>query len=341
MALIAGRRIVGGPSIGAGLGAGATTLYVGFIGLPVAALLVRAAQQESFISSLTSDVALTALRLSLLTSVVSMAIVIVVGTPFAHLVARSNSPFLRLIDSLVELPIVLPPVVAGVAMLMAFGRQGVLGPALENIGVTLPFTTAAVIFAQIFVASPFYVRAAKLGFQSVAQDYEDVSQTLGVSPWRTFWRLTLPLAMPSILAGLTLAWVRALSEFGATIMFAGNLTGKTQTMPLAIMTAMESSLETALALSVMLMLASGGGPVGLGDCAETAVAGKAMTVGWVHCRVGSFDLEVDWSIEPGVVLVLFGPSGAGKTTTLRAIAGAVATRARPYRDWRPGSIRRR
>ena len=155
MALIAGRRIVGGPSIGAGLGAGATTLYVGFIGLPVAALLVRAAQQESFISSLTSDVALTALRLSLLTSVVSMAIVIVVGTPFAHLVARSNSPFLRLIDSLVELPIVLPPVVAGVAMLMAFGRQGVLGPALENIGVTLPFTTAAVIFAQIFVASPF------------------------------------------------------------------------------------------------------------------------------------------------------------------------------------------
>ena len=231
----------------------ATALYLGFIGLPVAALLVRAAQQESFFSSLTSDVALTALRLSIVTSAVSMAIVIVVGTPFAHLVARSNSPVLKLIDSLVELPIVLPPVVAGVAMLMAFGRQGVLGPTLESMGVTLPFTTAAVIFAQIFVASPFYIRAAKLGFQSVAQEYEDVSQTLGVSPWWTFWRLTLPLAMPSILTGLALAWVRALSEFGATIMFAGNLTGKTQTMPLAIMTAMASSLETALALSVMLM----------------------------------------------------------------------------------------
>ena len=253
MALTTGRRIFERPSFGEGLGAVATALYLGFIGLPVVALLVRAAEQESFFSSLTSDVALTALRLSIVTSAVSMAIVIVVGTPFAHLVARSNSPVLKLIDSLVELPIVLPPVVAGVAMLMAFGRQGVLGPTLESMGVTLPFTTAAVIFAQIFVASPFYIRAAKLGFQSVAQEYEDVSQTLGVSPWWTFWRLTLPLAMPSILTGLALAWVRALSEFGATIMFAGNLTGKTQTMPLAIMTAMASSLETALALSVMLM----------------------------------------------------------------------------------------
>ena len=221
--------------------------------MPVAALLVRAAQQESFLSSLTSDIALTALRLSLLTSLVSMAVVLAVGTPFAYLLARSNSPFLKIVDSLVELPIVLPPVVAGVAMLMAFGRQGILGPALEGVGVTLPFTTAAVVFAQIFVASPFYVRAAKLGFQAVPRDYEDASQTLGVSPWWTFWRLTLPLAMPSLLTGLALAWARALSEFGATIMFAGNLTGKTQTMPLAIMAAMESSLDTALALSVMLM----------------------------------------------------------------------------------------
>ena len=254
MAMNPARRILGEPGLGGGLGAAATAIYVGFIGLPVAALLVRAAQQESFLSSLTSDLALTALKLSLLTSTVSMAVVLVVGTPFAYLLARSKSPFLKLVDSLVELPIVLPPVVAGVAMLMAFGRQGILGPALEGVGITLPFTTAAVVFAQIFVASPFYVRSAKLGFQGVARDYEDVSQTLGVSPWWTFWRLTLPLAMPSLLTGMALAWARALSEFGATIMFAGNLTGKTQTMPLAIMTAMESSLDTALALSVMLMV---------------------------------------------------------------------------------------
>jgi molybdate transport system permease protein len=138
-------------------------------------------------------------------------------------------------------------------MLMAFGRRGILGPVLEDAGILLPFTTAAVIFAQVFVASPFYVRSAKLGFQSVSLDHEDVSKTLGVSPWWTFWRLTLPLAMPSILTGLAIAWARAISEFGATIMFAGNLTGKTQTMPLAIMTAMEGDLDTALVLSLLLM----------------------------------------------------------------------------------------
>ena len=236
------------------IGVAAGGLYLLFIGLPVLALLVRAAQQESFLSSLTSDLAWQALRLSLFTSAISMAVVVLVGTPFAHLLARSNSPLLRVVDSLVELPIVLPPVVAGVAMLMAFGRRGIIGPALEDLGITLPFTTIAVIFAQIFVAAPFYIRSARLGFQSVARDYEDISQTLGVSPWRTFWRLTLPLAGPSLATGLAMAWARALSEFGATIMFAGNLTGKTQTMPLAIMTALESSLDTALALSVLLLV---------------------------------------------------------------------------------------
>ena len=149
-------------------------------------------------------------------------------------------------------------------MLMAFGRNGVLGPALEAVGITLPFTTGAVIFAQMFVAAPFYIRSAKLGFQSVAREYEDISQTLGLSPWRTFWRLTLPLAGPAVFTGIALAWARALSEFGATLMFAGNLMGKTQTMPLAIMTAMESSLDTALALSVLLLAGSVTILVGLG-----------------------------------------------------------------------------
>lgn len=254
--LKAGRRILRQPGVDGGLGTAATALYVGFIGLPVAALLVRAAQQDTFFSSVTSDFALTALRLSLVTSALSMVVIVLVGTPFAYLLARSNSPFLKIVDSLVELPIVLPPVVAGVAMLMAFGRQGILGPVLQDAGITLPFTTAAVIFAQIFVASPFYVRAAKLGFQGVAREYEDVSQTLGISPWWTFWRLSLPLAAPSITTGLTLAWARSVSEFGATIMFAGNLTGKTQTMPLAIITAMESGLDKALALSVLLLAGS-------------------------------------------------------------------------------------
>ncbi|PKB82394.1 MAG: molybdenum ABC transporter permease subunit [SAR202 cluster bacterium Io17-Chloro-G9] len=243
-------------SPGGAFGLAAAALYLAFIGLPIVALLIRAFQQENLLGTLTSDMALTALRLSLVTSTVTMLLLLLIGTPFAYLLARSNAPFLKVVDAMIELPIVLPPVVAGVAMLMAFGRQGIIGAPLESIGITLPFTTIAVVFAQLFVASPFYIRAARLGFQSVARDYEDVSQTLGVSPWWTFWRLTLPLGMPSLATGIALAWARALAEFGATLMFAGNLIGKTQTMPLAIMTAMETSLEAALALSVLLVVGS-------------------------------------------------------------------------------------
>ncbi len=236
------------------MGSAATAIYVLFIFLPLAALLFRALQQDDFLVSLTSEQTLQALRLSLVTSVISILLVIVVGTPFARLLAHSQSTWLKVVDQLVELPIILPPVVAGLAMLMAFGKKGILGPVLSQMGISLPFTTAAVIFAQIFVAAPFYIRSAKLGFMSVAREYEDISQTLGVSPWKTFLKLTLPLAAPSLLTGIALAWARALSEFGATIMFAGSLPGETQTMPLAIMNAMESSLGTALALSVMLLL---------------------------------------------------------------------------------------
>ena len=238
------------------LGGSGAVLYVLFIGLPVIALLVRASQQSGFLDAVTSDAALTALRLSLLTSMISMAVVVLLGTPFAYLLARSDRLWARVVDSLVELPLVLPPVVAGVAMLMAFGRNGLIGSGLETLGITIPFTTTAVVFAQIFVASPFFIRSAKLGFQSVSKDYEDMAQTLGVSPWRTFFRITLPLAAPAMFTGLGLAWARALSEFGATMMFAGNLTGETQTMPLAIMSAMETSLDGALALSVMLLAGS-------------------------------------------------------------------------------------
>jgi len=233
-----------------------TLLYVLFIGLPVVAILVKAAQQKGLMASLLSDTTIQALQLSIVTSIISIIIVVIIGTPFALLLARKDNLLLKFIDSLVELPIILPPIVAGVAMLMAFGRQGIMGPALSSVGIALPFTTGAVICAQVFVAAPFYIRAAKLGFQSVSTDYEDVSQTLGVSPWQTFWKLTIPLASPSILSGLALAWARAISEFGATIMFAGNLTGKTQTMPLAILTAMESDIGASLGLSVILLFAS-------------------------------------------------------------------------------------
>jgi molybdate transport system permease protein len=251
-----GRRQATTLGVLAPAGVAATALYVLFIGLPILALLIRALQQDGFLAGLGGSLVVQALQLSLITSAISMAVVVVVGTPFALLLARRNSPLLRVIDSFVELPIVLPPVVAGVAMLMAFGRNGILGPGLSAVGITLPFTTGAVIFAQVFVAAPFYVRAARIGFSGIDVTFEDVSQTLGVSPWSTFWRLTVPMAWPSLVTGLALAWARAVSEFGATIMFAGNLTGRTQTMPLAIMTAMESSLGAALALSVLLLAMS-------------------------------------------------------------------------------------
>ena len=231
-------------------------LYVVFIGLPIIALLARAAQQDDLWGAVTGDLALTALRLSLVTSVISIGVVIVIGTPVAYALARSDGWMARTVDALVELPIVLPPVVAGVAMLMAFGRGGLVGGLLRDAGLDIPFTTTAVVFAQIFVAAPFFIRSAKLGFQSVARDYEEVSQTLGMSPLSTYRQITLPLAAPAIITGLGLSWARALSEFGATMMFAGNLLGETQTMPLAIMTAMETSLDSALALSALLLAVS-------------------------------------------------------------------------------------
>ena len=156
------------------LGPSGAVLYILFIGLPVIALLVQASQQSGFLLAVTGDTALTALKLSLVTSLISMTIVVLLGTPLAYLLARSENIWARAVDSLVELPLILPPVVAGVAMLMVFGRNGLVGPVLESMGLTIPFTTTAVVLAQMFVASPFFIRSAKIGFQSVASDYEAV-----------------------------------------------------------------------------------------------------------------------------------------------------------------------
>jgi molybdate transport system permease protein len=160
------------------------------------------------------------------------------------------------IDTLIDLPMILPPTVAGVALLMAFGRRGVAGVWLDRLGIQISFTTLAVILAQSFVSIPFYIRAARAGFRSVDQELERVAYTLGHSPFNTFLRVTVPLAFPALLSGAVMAWARALGEFGATIMFAGNLIGRTQTMPLAIYMAMESDLTAALVLSAILVFIS-------------------------------------------------------------------------------------
>jgi molybdate transport system permease protein len=230
-------------------------LFALFIILPLAALVWRTFDDGGVGERLNDEFVLDALRLSLWTSTVTLLLAIVFGTPLAWFLARTDFPGKRVVDTLVDLPLVLPPTVAGVALLVAFGRRGVIGQYLDDAGIQLAFTTNAVILAQLFVSAPFLVRSLKAGFESVDPVYERVSATLGVSPLRTFWRVTLRLAWPALLSGAVLCWARALSELGATLIFAGNFQGRTETMPLAIITAFESSqgLAGALALSVILL----------------------------------------------------------------------------------------
>ena len=178
--------------------------------------------------------------------------IVALGTPTAYLLARRRFPGRALVDAVIDLPIVLPPVVGGLALLLLLGRQGPVGGPLAGAGIDVAFTTAAVVLAQMFVAAPFYIRAARAGFESVDQRLEAVSSTLGARPWRTFRRVTVPLALPSLAGGAVMAWARALGEFGATIMFAGNVAGRTQTMPLAILEAMEADANAAIAIAVVL-----------------------------------------------------------------------------------------
>ena len=174
----------------------------------------------------------------------------------AYVLARASFPGKRVMDALVQLPLVLPPVVSGVALLMAFGRRGLLGAHLSAWGIEVPFATAAVVMAQVFMAAPFSVVAVRNGLESVPPALEEASRTLGASELRTFTRVTLPLTWPAFASGMVLCWGRAIGEFGATITFAGNLQGTTRTMTLAVLTAMQGDLDGALVLSVLLLVFS-------------------------------------------------------------------------------------
>jgi molybdate transport system permease protein len=229
------------------LGSAVLVLY---FAVSLAALLVVLSPGDLF-RHLSSPFALHALWLTLRTTLVATALTVVLGTPLAYLLARFRFRGHGFTDALVDLPITIPPVVAGVALLLAFGRRGLIGRHLDVLGVQIAFTGVAVVMAQLFMASPFFVKAARAGFEAVDQRLEDTARTLGASPWRVFWTVTIPLARPALLAGLVLAWARALSEFGATMMFAGNFPGRTQTLTLAVMTALESDLPTAVAVSTL------------------------------------------------------------------------------------------
>jgi molybdate transport system permease protein len=198
---------------------------------------------------------LPALRTSLSTTLVSLTWVIASGTPVAWWLATSASKRGRAVELLIALPIVIPPAVMGVALLETFGRRGLFGPVLESLGVSIPFTERAVVLAQFVVSAPFYVEAAATAFRKVDPEMLTVARTLGATRSEAFFRIAVPLALPGLVAGASLAWARALGEFGATLLFAGNRPGVTQTMPLAIFSALESDVRVAVVFSLVLAAA--------------------------------------------------------------------------------------
>jgi molybdate transport system permease protein len=234
----------------------ATAVTLSFLTLPVAAIFVDVGPGE-LLRSLDDPVAVDALVLSLQTTLLAVAVIVAVGTPAAYLLATRDFRGRAVVMTLIELPLILPPAAAGIGLLAAFGPQGILGPALEDAGIELPLTTAAVVVALVFVASPFYVRQAQAAFASLDRNLVDASRTLGASEARTFARVAVPLALPALGTGLALAWGRALGEFGATLMFAGSFRGVTQTAPLAIFERFGTDFTAALALSAVLVALSG------------------------------------------------------------------------------------
>jgi molybdate transport system permease protein len=233
--------------------AAATAIALAFLVLPVAAIFLRVPPGALF-GALGHGVTRDALVVSLKTSAIAHACVLLIGTPAAYVLARRRFRGRGVVLSLVELPLVLPPAVAGIALLAAFGRAGLLGGTLDALGVQIPFTQAAVVLAVAFVESPFYVRGAVVAFEAVDATLLDAARTLGAPPARVFARVALPLAAGGLAAASALALARGLGEFGATIIFAGSLQGVTQTLPLAIYAQFEQDFDTALAISGLFIV---------------------------------------------------------------------------------------
>ena len=234
---------------------GLSLIIVLFITLPVVSLFLKISP-GNFLSEFKSSVVMDALKLSLITSVITAILIVVLGTPVAYINARYQYHGKNFVDTIIDLPVVIPPAVSGIALLMAFGRMGIIGQYLNLAGVTIGFSTVAVVMAQLFVSSPYYIRQAKSSFEDVDTVYEDAARTLGASPYKAFIYITMPMALNGLVSGLMMSWARALGEFGATILFAGNFQGTTQTMPLAIYTIMQSDMDASIALSVILVIIS-------------------------------------------------------------------------------------
>jgi len=228
----------------------------GLVVVPIVAVVWRT-PWSSFWSSVSNDASRTALFLSLRTSLIATLLALVFGTPLAWSLAHSRFRGRTIVRALLVLPMVLPPVVGGVALLFAFGRRGVIGGVLHDwFGVRLAFTETATVMAEFFVAAPFFIVVMEAAFEQVDRRIVGAARTFGAGPWRAFLTVTVPLVRPSLVAGLVLTWARALGEFGATITFAGNTPGRTQTIPLAVYSALESGDDSALAMSMLMVAVS-------------------------------------------------------------------------------------
>jgi molybdate transport system permease protein len=246
------RRLLGSGYLSGGLAVGALSLLAGFIALPILSLVIWTVSNSAW-QEMTSPAAVDALLLSARTTAISMTIILLVGTPAAYVLARYDFPGKRIVNTLVDLPAVLPPSAAGIALLLAFGRVGLIGEQLTAFGITISFTTAAVVLAELFVATHFYVRQATVGFAQIERGIEEAALVDGGGPITVFLKVTIPLAFPALVAGAVTAWARALGEFGGTIIFAGNVQGVTQTIPLAIFSELERDFDAAVALSVLVL----------------------------------------------------------------------------------------
>ncbi|MEJ8661727.1 ABC transporter permease [Streptomyces sp. MS1.AVA.4] len=325
-------------------------LAVAFLLLPLVGILART-QWGELGDHLTSPGTTEALRLSLIVSFWALGLSLVLGVPLAWLLARVPFPGKAFVRSLVLLPMVLPPTVGGVALLLAFGRRGLLGPWLENtFGITLPFHTSGAVFAATFVAMPFLVISLEGALGGLRPRYEETAASLGASPVRVFFTVTMPMVAPGLIAGAALTWARALGEFGATITFAGNLPGTTQTLPLQVYLLLQDAPEAAtsvslllLAIAMLVLIALRGrwtgtpsdrtpAPVPAVDDAEPGAAPasvprpvdqrrEAPRELWsLHAEITGFN-RLTLDAEPGTTIAVVGPNGAGKTTLLRALLG--------------------
>ena len=233
------------------------TVFALFLGLPVLAIFIRSVMGGLLPTVASSTTILTALALSLVTTSISLLITVAAGLPLAVVLARRSFRGKWLVETVVDLPIVLPPSVAGLALLLVFGRRGLLGEPLSDTGLNIAFTTLAVVLAQVFVSAPFFVRSARAGIAGVDRDLEDAARVDGASERQLFRRVTVPLAGGALAAGLVMSWARALGEFGATIMFAGNVAGRTQTLPLVVYSEFQGGdLETSIAAAAILVMAA-------------------------------------------------------------------------------------